>query len=164
MANRDYKNVRRFIGGISKEVQTAMDDAEKKKDKKVVAIQTPDSIDLFGKVASQLETSFAVSEDTITATLPYVTGYTGFSSKTAEQSGHYLPITVSATGFGNDVVLTAQLIKSSGTKDPVTLDSDKTIVFLVKSNAEKVKLVATEGDLIVEKEYTLSLDLQPEQE
>ena len=69
MANRDYKNVRRFIGGISKEVQTVMDEAEKKKDKKVAAVQTPDSIDLFGKVASQLETSFTVSEDTITATL-----------------------------------------------------------------------------------------------
>ena len=50
------------------------------------------SVDLFGKKASDLQTGVTIGADSITGTLLYVTDYTGFSSDPAMQEGNYLVI------------------------------------------------------------------------
>lgn len=58
----------------------------------VEIVLTPDSIDYFGKVASELCSDWKITDDyRILATLNYVTGYTGFSGLEEEQEGWYLP-------------------------------------------------------------------------
>ena len=46
--------------------------------------------DLLGKVVGDLQKDVAESTSMVTGTLKYVEDYTGFSSKTEEQQGHYL--------------------------------------------------------------------------
>ena len=116
-----------------------------------------DSIDLFGKVASDLQTGVTLDEDDITGTLKYVEGYTGFSSKTKEQSGNYLVLHVD-TESEEDVYV--QVV--NGTKGPVKLDEDRLIVLrIADKDTQGVKV--TTGDLV--KEYTLdklTVEAKPE--
>ncbi len=114
-----------------------------------------DDIDLFGKVASDLQTGVAVEGDDITGTLRYVSDYTGFSSKVAEQSGNYLVLHVD-TESEDDVYVEVV----NGTKGPVKLDEDRLIVLrIADKDTQGVKV--TTGDLV--KIYGLSeLTVEPE--
>ena len=49
-----------------------------------------DSVDLFGKVASDLQEDVEAEGNAIRGTLKYVDDYTGFSSDVAQQSGNYI--------------------------------------------------------------------------
>lgn len=82
----------------------------------VAVTASPESADatLFGKKVSDLQTNVAVGADSITGTLKNVTGYTEFSSKPAEQSGHYLALKFDVTP--TDAVTTVELV--GGTKGP----------------------------------------------
>ena len=115
---------------------------------------SPESADatLFGKKASDLQTNVAVGADSITGTLKNVTGYTEFSSKPAEQSGHYLALKFDVTPA--DAVTTVELV--GGTKGPVTLDADKNIVLPIKNNTQSVKVTSTKGGSSVTKTYALT--------
>lgn len=55
---------------------------------------------MLGKLVSELVSGDTVvlSDGTVKGTLRYVTGFTGFSSDLAEQSGHYFPLALSVTG------------------------------------------------------------------
>ena len=56
----------------------------------------PDSIDLLGKVASDLQEDMTVDvTGKVTGTSKYVTGYTGFSGDPAEQEGNYVAFHIS---------------------------------------------------------------------
>ena len=87
MSNRPYKNVKRFVDDISKDVKKGM-----KGENLITVVKVANDVDLLGKHANDLMTSFVVDEgtDTIIATLPYVEGYTGFSGLPEEQEGNYL--------------------------------------------------------------------------
>ena len=115
---------------------------------------SPESADatLFGKKVSDLQTNVAVGADSITGTLKNVTGYTEFSSKPAEQSGHYLALKFDVTPA--DAVTTVELV--GGTKGPVTLDADKNIVLLIKNNTQSVKVTSTKDGSSVTKTYALT--------
>ena len=120
----------------------------------VAVTASPESADatLFGKKVSDLQTNVAVGADSITGTLKNVTGYTEFSSKPAEQSGHYLALKFDVTP--TDAVTTVELV--GGTKGPVTLDADKNIVLLIKNNTQSVKVTSTKDGSSVTKTYALT--------
>ena len=53
-----------------------------------------DSVDLLGKVASDLQENVTIFNKKFSGTLHYVEGYTGFSSKVDEQEGNYVAFKV----------------------------------------------------------------------
>ena len=115
------------------------------------------SEDLFGKTVTDLQENVVIGSSAITGTSKYVTGYTGFSSKPEEQEGNYLVIHCAATDADS---ITVELV--GGTKGPVTLDADGLIVELIRNTSQKIKVVATKGNLKEEKVFSLSgLVLEP---
>lgn len=109
---------------------------------------------LLGKTAADLQTNVVITGDEISGTLNYVTGYTGFSSETADQEGNYLALKVS-TVPKNDVTTTVELV--GGTKGPVTLDADMNIVLrITNKDTQSVKVVATKGKQSITKTYSLA--------
>lgn len=106
--------------------------------------------DLFGKAVTDLQENIVVSDDAITGTLKYVTGYNGFSSKTAERTGNYIALYCDVPGAPGATITVQH------TKDPVTLDSDKVIVIKVTAG-RTIKVTATaEGLGTVQKEFSLT--------
>lgn len=97
----------------------------------------------YGKTVSELQSNIKISGNTISGTLNYVTGYTGFNgADTTEQSGNFLAIDLSATPFPNPC--TVELV--GGKKGPVALTSDDHFcVFRVTSNTQSIKLTANGG-------------------
>lgn len=106
---------------------------------------TDDSIDLFGKKASDLQSNIVVGESGIAGNSHYVEGYTGFSSKVSEQSGHYIALKAVANKEGATLKM-----------NNVALDSDGIQVVIVADNSKKVKVEAILGDEHVEKIFALT--------
>ena len=152
MSNRPYKNVKRFVDGITKDVKKQMDI-----DALITVKQASDSIDFFGKVASDLENSFSVNGKTIIADLKYVEGYTGFSSKPEEQEGNYLPFSV-------DTKLENATLQVKTTNGTYTLDEDKAIVLIVNKPSFKITIIAKNETETIQKVYTTDLVLEPKGE
>lgn len=119
MSNRPYKNIKRFVDNLSKDVEKRMDD-----NPLIDVLKVDSSVDLLGKHVDDLVSAFKVFDNTVSATLPYVEGYTGYSGNPEEQEGWYLPFTVLAD-FENATIT----VKTS--KGTYTLDEDKTIVLRV---------------------------------
>ena len=98
---------------------------------------------MLGKLVSDLQDNIVISEDSITGTLKYVTGYTGFNdSVPSEQEGNYLALKIDAEPVGS--VTTVELV--GGTKGPVTLDEDMNIVLLIKNKDTQSVKVTVETD------------------
>lgn len=116
------------------------------------------STDVLGKAATDLQENIAVGANSITGTLKYVTGYTGFSSNEAEQSGNYLCL---YTPLPADTTVTMELV--GGTSGVKTLD-DGIMVLRVTSNTQSLRLIATKGDTTVTKVYSFNLTLTPNNE
>lgn len=106
-----------------------------------------------------MQSGVGVGANDISGTLNYVTGYTGFSGDSAEQSGHYLALHIDTAVEGSTIVV--ELV--GGVHAPVTLDSDRTIILRIKNKFQKIKITASkEGYDTVTKTYTLSgLTLAP---
>lgn len=98
----------------------------------------PDGVSLLGKELTDLQSGVGVGSETISGTLKYVTGYTGFSGDPAEQEGHYLALHIDTDTEADSI--TVQLI--GGDHGPVELDSDRTNIFRIKNKQEKIKIVA----------------------
>lgn len=111
------------------------------------------SEDLFGKTVSDLQSNVHIGASAITGTLKYVDDYTGFSSKTEEQSGNYLAIHAADSKADS---ITAELV--GGTKGPVTLDSDGLIVFrIANKNTQSVKITSYKNGVAKDvKTYSLT--------
>lgn len=94
----------------------------------------------------------------VSGTLKYVDDYTGFSGDPALQEGNYLALRVDTDD--EDDVITAELLGGS-TGHPVTLDSDRNIVFLIADEqTQRIRFVIThtnEDDTESERVVTLSL-------
>lgn len=101
-----------------------------------------------------MQTGIVVNGDEITGTLKSVTDYTGFSSAVDEQAGHYLAVKAGTDENYSYVDFTVELI--GGTKGPVELDADKTIVLPIKDvDTQTIKVTATNGTDNISKTYTL---------
>lgn len=102
-----------------------------------------------GKAVSTLQDDVIVNDKFIKGTLKYVTGYTGFSNVTAEQSGNYLALKFEAsTGATTTVQLSGQ--------EAVTLDNDMNCVLRVTSKDQKLKVTTTLGNDTVVKTFSLA--------
>lgn len=75
------------------------------------------STDLLGKYVDDLQEDMAVVGNHVTGTAKYVSGYTGFSSKTDEQKGNFVAFHISV---GDLVIGTNVTVKVNG----VTMDPD----------------------------------------
>ena len=107
-----------------------------------------DSVDLFGKKASDLQTGVTIGTDSITGTLNYVTDYTGFSSDPAMQEGNYLTIHCEVN---DETPITVEVV--GGVSGPRTLDSDGIIVLrIADKDTQTIRVVS--GDIT--KNYSLT--------
>lgn len=114
----------------------------------------PAGTDLLGKSATDLQSDIVIGEDSITGTLKYVTGYTGFSSVVEEQSGNYLAFH-SATNIVADSI-TIELVNGA-MGHPVTLDSDGlAVVRITDKDTQYLRVVAHKDGAVAIKEYDLS--------
>ena len=106
-------------------------------------------------VVSDLQSNVSVGASAITGTLKYVSDYTGFSSKTSEQSGNYLAIHCTVPGTTPDRI-TVEVV--NGTAGERTLDADGLIVLrIADKNAQSVRVKAYKTGLeTVTKTYTLT--------
>lgn len=87
-----------------------------------------------------------------------MTGYTGFSGDSAEQTGNYLALHAEAEGADS---ITVELI--GGDHGPVTLDEDGLMVLRIKNNSELVKITAYKGTEAVYKLFAIrDLELKDE--
>ena len=80
---------------------------------------------LLGKSVTDLQSGVKVGKGSITGTLKYVTGYTGFSGDISEQSGNYLAIHATA---GNDASYVTAEFVGGAIDHPQTLDEDGIII------------------------------------
>ena len=116
-------------------------------------------VDLFGKSVTDLQTNVIVSKSEITGTLNYVTGYTGFSSKTSERKGNYLAIHYSSE---DGAVITVEVV--GGTSGAKELDADGLIVCKIASTSQSIRVIATKDNKSVTKVFSLSnLTLTPQE-
>ena len=114
--------------------------------------EIPEGVSLLGKDLDDLQSGVGVGKSDISGVLKYVTGYTGFSSDPAEQSGNYLALHIDSV---DGATITAELI--GGDHGAVTLDSDRTLIMRIKNKSQKLKItVSKEGYNDVTKVYTFS--------
>lgn len=109
---------------------------------------------MLGKSVGDLQSNVTITNDVISGTLNYVTGYTGFSGDTEEQSGNYLALKCTTEDSGDKI--TVELIGGS-TGHPVTLGADRNIVLrIANTTTQSVKVVATNILKRVEKTFALT--------
>ena len=109
---------------------------------------------MLGKTVSDLQTSVEVGIDEITGTLNYITGYTGFSSNEAEQSGNFLALKM---GTNLEESITTEELVGGTVGQPVTLDADMNIVLRISDIAtQSIQVVTDNGAYSVTKDYSLS--------
>ena len=96
-------------------------------------------VDLLGKSVGDLQQNVNIGLNTISGTLKYVEGYTGFSGAAEEQEGNYLVLHVGSTV--EDVTFTVELV--GGTHGAVELDEDGIIILKIANTNQKVKITAT---------------------
>lgn len=102
----------------------------------------------YGKEVDDLQSNIEINSDSIVGTLRYVTGYTGYSGDVEKQSGNFLALDISSTP--SDAVVTAEILGGDSEGNPVTVD-DGYLVIRVADRKQKLKLVVTSGDNVIEK-------------
>ena len=123
-----------------------------------VVPETDEAGPLFGKLASDLQSNLAINGNIATGTLKYVTGYTEFSGKPEEQEGNYIALKV--TGASETAVVKYQ--KVGGTASPVTLDSDRNIVIIVKDPNAVLRFTVEENGTVATNDiYISNVTLEP---
>ena len=100
-----------------------------------------------------MQSDIVINDNSITGTLKYVPGYTGFNGSVPdEQKGNYLALKIDVTP--KDTVTTVELV--GGTKGPVELDEDMNIVLLIKNkDTQSVKVISKKDANSVTKTYSL---------
>lgn len=106
---------------------------------------------MLGKTVSDLQSNISVSRNAITGTLKYVTGYTGFSGVTEEQSGNYLVLHCASDDADS---ITVEVV--GGDHGPVTLDADGIIILRIKNTSQKVRVTSTKDGATNVKTYSLA--------
>ena len=123
----------------------------------IQAAAVSDGVDLLGKQASELMNGVAVEDDTITGTLHYVTGYTGFNeAEEDEQEGYFLALVFTAEGYNLSV-------SHSGGKhpdEPVPLDSDGIYILRVESTGQTITTAAEKNGDRQSRTWTLAVTLE----
>ena len=105
-----------------------------------MAVFDDDTVDLLGKVASDLMDGVAIADGEATGTLKYVDDYTGFSGDVSEQSGNYLVLIAESV---EGATITAEL--TGGIHGPVTLDDDGILIARITDSVTAVTFTTTKG-------------------
>lgn len=115
--------------------------------------------DLLGKSVTDLQEDITVSDDAITGTLKFATGYTGFSGDENLQSGNYIVLHAEAD---QGAVISAEVI--GGYSGPVTLDTDGILIARIESTSQSIRFVGMKaGKVTAVKTLSLSdVTLTPE--
>ena len=115
--------------------------------------------DLLGKSITDLQEDITVSDDAITGTLKFATGYTGFSGDENLQSGNYIVLHAEAD---QGAVISAEVI--GGYSGPVTLDTDGILIARIESTSQSIRFVGMKaGKITAVKTLSLSdVTLTPE--
>ena len=115
--------------------------------------------DLLGKSITDLQEDITVSDDAITGTLKFATGYTGFSGDENLQSGNYIVLHAEAD---QGAVISAEVI--GGHFGPVTLDTDGILIARIESTSQSIRFVGMKaGKITAVKTLSLSdVTLTPE--
>ena len=110
-----------------------------------------DTVDLFGKTVTDLQSNVIIGSSSIGGTLKHVDDYTGFSSDTSLQFGNYIVIHAEVPNV-DDVTITVKVT------DTVTLDEDGIAVLRISDkNSQTITVVASkEGYESVSKVYRLN--------
>ena len=108
-----------------------------------------DSIDLLGKVASDLQENIAIADGGISGTLKYVASYNGFQRNA---KGNFIALHAEANQEG--ATITAEII--GGTSGQVTLDEDGIWIGKIASNEQSIQFIVTKDN--VSKTYTFTLN------
>lgn len=114
---------------------------------------------VLGKSVSDLQDNILIGQNSISGTLKYVTGYTGFSGNPSQQDGHFI-----ALKFESDAdEVTVEIV--GGTSGPVALDEDMNWVGKITNDSQKIRVIATKDGATITKLYDLSqLEFEPEGE
>ena len=108
--------------------------------------------DLLGKSVTDLQEDITVSDDAITGTLKFATGYTGFSGDENLQSGNYIVLHAEAD---QGAVISAEVI--GGYSGPVTLDTDGILIARIESTSQSIRFVGMKaGKVTAVKTLSLS--------
>lgn len=109
----------------------------------------------MGKHVDDLQTGVSISGTSISGTLKFVTGYTGFSGDVSEQSGNYLALHFNVPGVTGETI-SVELV--GGSDEPIVLDSDGLVVLrITNKNTQYIKVVAGEaGYVSIDRAYDLS--------
>ena len=94
-----------------------------------------DSVDLFGKVASDLQTGITITGDDITGTLKYISDYSSAFGP-GEDDGNYICLHFAANLSGATITATIT--------NPVTLDEDGILVGRIRDkDSQTITVVAS---------------------
>lgn len=100
-----------------------------------------------------MQSDLVINNGVASGTLHYISGWTEFSSKAAEQSGNYIALKVNGVPEG----ATVQYKLKGSSKAPVTLDQDRNIVVICTNKPNAVlQFTVTLGEEVVVKEVALS--------
>lgn len=112
------------------------------------------STDLLGKSVTDLQSNITIGSDSVSGTLKYVTGYTGFSGDSAEQSGNYIALKCDGIPEADEV--TVELVGGT-VGHPVTLDEDRIIVLrIANTETQYIVVKATKGGVTMSKTLYLT--------
>ncbi len=114
-----------------------------------VAPESPEA-NLLGKRVRELQRGVTVFENQVAGQLNYVTGFTGFSGDTEEQSGNYLALKFTAADGATTTV------QKNDSETATTLDSDMNCIFRVTANTKTITVTSTKSGQSVTKVLDLS--------
>ena len=102
-----------------------------------------DTVDLFGKAASDLQENIVIGDSAIAGTLKYVDDYSAAFGSGELGSGNYLALHITAAA-GNAAAdaITVEIV--NGVSGPVTLDADGLFVGrIADKSTQTIKVVAS---------------------
>lgn len=108
----------------------------------------------YGKSVSDLQSDIVINDDSISGTLNYVTGYTGYSGDTDLQSGYYIALKLNVP---NGATTTIAALNNGGSGTPVDLGSDDYAVGRITTKNAKIVVSTTLAGVTVSKTYSLRL-------
>lgn len=108
----------------------------------------------YGKTVSTLQSDIVINDDSISGTLNYVTGYTGYSGDTDLQSGYYIALKLDVP---NGATTTIAALNNGGSGTPVDLGSDDYAVGRITTKNAKIVISTTLAGVTVSKTYSLRL-------
>ena len=111
---------------------------------------------MLGKLAEELQEDVEVTSNSISGTLHYVTGYTGFSSDPEMQSGNYLALKFTDLDPKATSIKVGLDPSYSGGLVEILTDPDKNCVFKIHDNTQKFVVEVTTPEEVERFEYDLT--------